>query len=389
MRRQTSGFQRIESRMLLVAFVVIPAALCGCGSDTRMTVEQLQARETELTEEHKANAGQVKSARDYTVAENTPHRIGPGDVLQVSMVGLDGPLSQFDTKVRVRSDGSIELPMIGRLDVTGNDYSAAEMRIHDAYVPEYVRALTVYLELLEQDDTTVFVTGAVQDRGPAWLPRSRRNLVYAIDAAGGFSQLTSGRVHVHRAALDEERVELYDMTNPLDVRRALAAPPLGTGDIIVADSTTDRVVYVTGLVNLPGQVEVPQFSELSTLRAIARSGGLRDFLGVREATLYRKLEDGEQVRVKLPIADMVAGEAPDIPLYAGDILDIPYTPETMLREWALNNIQIGPIGLRANYDLFTELRVERLRNDNNDDQTFADLFRAQLPNLTNAALTTP
>ena len=114
------------------------------------------------------------------------------------------------------------------------------------------------------------------------------------------------------------------------------------------------------------------------MRTLAAAGGLRDFLGPEEATLWRKLPSGEQVRVKIDLVAVLEGEALDIALRPGDVLDVPHTAKTRFREWAAANIRIGPFGVSAVYDPVADYRARILRNDNNSGGIFR---QALLPSL--------
>jgi hypothetical protein len=126
-------------------------------------------------------------------------------------------------------------------------------------------------------------------------------------------------------------------------------------------------------------VPVPANGSLSLVRTVAAAGGVRDFLDPPEATLWRRLPDGQQLRVKVDLAEVLAGNSADFALRAGDVLDVPHTPETRFREWVAANIRIGPFGVTAVYDPVADYRARVLRGDQYN--TSGTLRRSLMYNL--------
>jgi polysaccharide biosynthesis/export protein len=363
-------------RALRIALPVLIGMLPGCA-DTRISVHELAEREQSIVT---ANPVEVQP-QNLGLIELRPYQVGPGDVLNVAITGLPaegqapaaapGPLH-----ARVHPDGKISLPLVGPLQVAGLTLAGVEEAITTAYVPNYVKTISVFVELATADEpTTVIVRGAAGTPGLVTLKNNQRNIMYAVTLAGGFGPTASGRVRVQPIRPDQAEV-VYNLADVNDVRRALLHPPLQSGDLLVVEADSISAVYVTGLVNVQGAIPVPPGSKLSLVRAIAHAGGLRDFLEPREATLWRKLPDGTDARVKLNIADMIALKEPDIDLQAGDVIDVPHTIETRAREWAMNNIKFGPFGIGVSYDpvQFALFRSTQSNNNNGVGRILRDSF---------------
>jgi polysaccharide export outer membrane protein len=333
----------------------------GCA-DTRISFEELRMMEHKL-----ASVAPVEiDPAELALTDVLPYTIKTGDILSLNMIGLMEPYSQTAIQARVHDDGRIRLPLVGEVEVAGLRLEGVEQAVYEAHVPKYVKALTVYAELVVPEPTTVFVVGAAGQPGLVALQGNQRNILYALALSAGFSPTASGKVHVR--PIRPERGELtYDLANVNDLRRALVAPPLESGDMVIVEPAELSAVYVTGLVNVPGPIPMPQNGKLSLVRTIAAAGGLRDFLDPQEATLWRTLSNGEQVRVKIELAGVLTGELPDVNLFPGDVLQVPHTASTRFREWALANIRIGPFGVTAVYDPVADYRARVLRGDYRDD----------------------
>ena len=346
-------------------------AVVGC-KDTRISLDDLDRMETEVMQVEPTEL----AASELALTELQPYQVGPGDVLLATLTGLESQFGQTHLQLRVHDDGTILLPMVGKVNVAGLDLKQVEAAIYEAHVPEFVKDMSIFIELGGPETTTVVVIGAAGNSGLVQLPSNERNIVYALGHASAFSPVSSGCVKVHPVRPDRP-VANYNLTDIHDLRRALLAPPLESGDMIVVEPADASVIYVTGLVNAPMPVPVPKHGTLSLMRTISAAGGLVDFLEPDEATLWRVLPNGNQVRVKLPLDDMLEGEAPDIALLPGDILDVPHTTKTRLRAWAAANIRIGPFGVTAMYDPVADYRARILRNEN--DNSF--LNQSLLPTL--------
>lgn len=344
--------------------------LAGCA-DKRISLEDLTRREQD--------AAQVEpvalEASALALTELRPYTLGPGDVLSATFTGLDGQYSQTTLQLRVHDDGTVMLPMVGPIQVAGLDLKAAERAMYDAHVPTFVKDMSVFIQLGGPETTTVVVVGAAGESGLVRLPSNERNVIYALSRSAAFNPAGSGRVQVRPVRPDRPE-QAYDLTEINDLRRALIAPPLESGDMIVVQPADTSAIFVTGLVNAPAPIAVPQNGSLSLVRTIAAAGGLRDFLEPEEATLWRCLPDGEQVRVKLNLLDVMDGKAPDIALRPGDVLDVPHTAKTRFLEWVAANVRLGPFGVTAMYDPVADNRAHILRNNNSNNAVRQTLLQS-------------
>lgn len=350
----------------------LSALIVGCPPDTRIDVQTLGKMES-----RQAASSQpvVVDESKIELTDYQPYRVAPGDILTLHMTGLTESYEESVVKARVHVDGKIDLPMVGRLDVHGLDLESVERAVVAAYVPKYVRDLSVFIEATGIQQTTVFVGGAAVKRGLIKLPRNQRNVLYAVQKAGGYGPGSAMRVRVVPMRASQPP-EVYDLTDVNDLRRALTARPLESGDLVIVEPADFNAVYAMGLVNNPGPIEIPPGSQLTVSQILAAAGGTVEFLDPDEATLWRTLPDGRRVRVKLDLAAIQSGKQGDLPLHAGDVLEVPHTAKTLLRRWAVENIQIGPFGVQSVYDPLLELRSRKLANTNRGNGFFSNIFNA-------------
>lgn len=118
----------------------------------------------------------------------TVSNLGPGDTFEVSVYG-EGDLSG---KHRVAEDGSINFPLVGRVEVAGKGAAEIAALIEGALRDrKLLREPHVSVFLLEQTSAQVSVVGAVTKPGSYPLTRGM-TIVQAISLAGGLTALASG-----------------------------------------------------------------------------------------------------------------------------------------------------------------------------------------------------
>jgi protein involved in polysaccharide export with SLBB domain len=352
-----------SSGATLAVTLLVSLCLPGCHADRRISMQELLQREQEAKV---CSPTPVKPA-ELELSDLHGYRIQPRDVLVVRMIGLSPADRYAETvvPVRVGEDGKIVMPIVGPIQAAGLELGQLEREIIAAHVPSVARDLTVYVEVAGPEATTVLVLGAALTPGLVRLPQNQRNIFYALSSAGAFGPPSSYRVRLK--PIRPERPELvYDFLDQNDVRRALQAPPLEPGDTLVVEAEGNPAVYVAGLVNHPGMVPVPTRSSISLMGAIAASGGLVDFLDPDEATLWRTLDNGDRCQAKIDLAAIQSGCEADPVLRPGDVVIVPPTAKTRIRQWAMQNLQFGPFGMTAVYDPIAIYEARLISNNNNN-----------------------
>jgi polysaccharide export outer membrane protein len=287
-----------------------------------------------------------------------PYRVGPDDVLVISMSGLESVGRVFTdqteaaapwVEARVDHEGNIRLPAVGFVHVAGLELIDVEQVVQDAYVPNVLKDAAVHVRLAEPATAKVLVTGAVTVPGLVPLRHNERNLLFALVGAGGVTQAASGMATLHRLRRPGEVVSL-NLTDPEELRAALQLDPLQDGDIVRVHSAEPNTVFVGGLVNAPSPQFYPPGSQINVLQALAASGGLRTDVTPREATLIRRMSDGRDVHVKLNLDRIGKGQDPNIMLAAGDILWVPWSAETRTQDFINKNFFLK-FGASVTYQL--------------------------------------
>ncbi|TDU71377.1 polysaccharide export outer membrane protein [Prosthecobacter fusiformis] len=130
------------------------------------------------------------------------------DVISVTVFG-EPELNRQD---RLVSDGTIMMPLIGRIKVAGQTSVQAAESIRRALAADYLVNPQVSVSITEAVQETFTVLGQVASPGAYPLPAGGRiSLLQAIGSAGGFTRLASpGRITVKRQENGKEMVYKVD-----------------------------------------------------------------------------------------------------------------------------------------------------------------------------------
>lgn len=323
--------------------------LVGCSQkDHRIGMDEFLQIQEEFAQSAPADDGIVATA--HLNSKLGRYTVGPGDVLEISMkadINTESD-SNVPTLVRVDRNGSIDLPLVGDVQVNGKELEEVEDAITAAFVPGFFKNaedVSVFVGLRQAAPTNVLVHGAVTKPGLTKLRRTERNLLYAIHAAGGLSDISAAQVTLSRLRCPDDEVTLNIATRE-GLAQALSLDPLEDGDIITVESAKVNAIFVGGLVRSPQTQIYPPGATINSLQAIAAAGGLRTDVAPKMATLIRRLPDGEDVHVKIDLNRLATGADPNLMLAAGDILWVPETFETRVQDWINKNIFIRA-GLNA------------------------------------------
>ena len=265
------------------------------------------------------------------------YRLAPGDRLITSVFKIEG----YEAQVQVLSDGTINLPRLGTVEVWGLTLEEARQRITAGY-SQFLRRPLVYLDLIEQRPVRVTVTGQVLRPGVFTLPVSGwPTMVDVIQKAGGLAATGDlARLELLRPSPTPggpTQSYVFDYLSVLKDGGFAPNPLIYDGDSIRVHKATSPInldllttaasnfaptminVQVVGEVFAPGVVQVGSNSPLS--RAILASGGVTRRGSVKRVDLIRMDREG-RTRVKQLRYDpnAVLSSANNPPLRNGDVV---------------------------------------------------------------------
>ncbi len=188
-----------------------------------------------------------------------------GDQLSVQVYGDDN-FKQL-TPPTVLPDGTITLPLIGRVKVENETTETAARQIAKQ-LQKYIRHPAVTVGIATAGQANVLVMGDVKTPGKYAL-RPGGRLTDAIAAAGGLAP-TNGAFPDARVSLADgtlSHVSLQRLLNDGDQTQNLA---LDEGSVVYVEGPLSFDIEVVGAVDRPGYIQMREGDRLAT--AIAKAG---------------------------------------------------------------------------------------------------------------------
>jgi polysaccharide biosynthesis/export protein len=238
--------------------------------------------------------------------------IGSGDLLQITVEGA----ADFNREVRVGPDGSIMLPMVGKVPIAGlsveNAQHSVAKRLADG---GFFNDPQVGVFVKEYATQGISVLGEVTKPGIYQL-LGQHSLFDAISAAGGATEKAGNTVLItHKETHCQEQVVLpTDQAHWQD-----GNVPVYPGDTVLV--TKAGVVYVVGEVKQPGGF-IMEKARMTVLQALARAQGTTPDASIGHARLIRTDSSGRH-ETDVPLKEILSSKSDDMELKADDILFIP------------------------------------------------------------------
>jgi len=350
--------QHHKSRHALRCFLVtavVTIVLIGSGCARRISASRLPP-ELLAPPALDLEAINLSGLTDQSVSAEV---IQPGDVLDVTMITDYAKLGTTTTPVRVADDGTMLVPLVGRLSVGGMEIEQAEQAVNAESIARGVfRNPSVTMTMKQCRTRKVTVVGAVNKPGTHELPRGSTSLMAALLAAEGLSKEAGTEVEIRhtdsRQAMRAGQPPMVTGPNGLaspvsyqqpgatmpeiikvDLAAATAGlvrvPDLRDGDVVHVAKRVLPPLYVIGLVTKPGSFPYPPNQEIRVLDALALAGGCSNPLA-EDVLLIRRLP-GSKEPARIAISLQAAKNGQDnITLAPGDTVSVERTPATAVME---------------------------------------------------------
>jgi len=284
----------------------------GQSQETRSQPDPKEAPTVWSTAGTAGKAGLPGAAQS---AAPMPAPIGPGDELEIS----EYHTPEFRSVVRVSATGTVVLPLIGEVKLSGLNEQAAAHAIEAALV-----AKGMLLHPLVSVLVTAYVGQDVSVLGEVARPgvypyTAHHRLLDLISAASGLAPSAGRLVNIfyrndpetpHAVVLDPNGSDTSSEHNP----------ELNPGDTV--EVSRAGLVYVVGDVIRPGGFPVDRVQGLTVVQALALAWGPTQNAATSKGLLIREQKGGRTLTA-LNLKRLLRGQDPDIPVEDGDILFVP------------------------------------------------------------------
>ncbi len=162
-------------------------------------------------------------------AEETWYTVGPGDVLQISVLQPE----EIQSQVTVTMDGAVSFPFIGNVKVRGMTLAEIQQTIQQRLADGYFQYPVVSVAMQESNSKHYFVYGEVNTPG-GYPMTENMSILRAISVAGGFTKFGSTSVKILRPREGSSGYEPI-LVDVRDVMRGTSAGDIAvkSGDVIV------------------------------------------------------------------------------------------------------------------------------------------------------------
>jgi polysaccharide export outer membrane protein len=225
--------------------------------------------------------------------------------------------------VRVADDGSITMPLLGRLAAAGRTKSDLQETIAGLLADRFVRNPQVTVFVREYVSKRVAVTGAVKSPG-SFEMLGRKTLLEMLSLAGGLDRDLGKEIVIFRraegAATRRIAVDLERLVYHADPELNLAIEP---GDIVYVPNVERVRIFVSGAVRNPDLYEVPREEPVTVLKAITLAGGTTDRAAEKRVQVIRTGPDGRRVTLEVNLKQVKRGRTEDPILHKDDLVLVP------------------------------------------------------------------
>jgi polysaccharide export outer membrane protein len=264
--------------------------------------------------------------------QSSTYILGPEDQVVITAVDVE---EIGDTPLRIDLQGSVNVPLIGRLQAGGLTLEEFEARLVSQLL-KYVKDPHVTVAIKEFGSQPVSVLGSVNRPGIHQL-RGRSSLFEVLSMAEGLRndagnvikitrRMTWGKLPLPNAVVNEAEgfsVAEVAVSSVMEARNPQENIPIMPHDVISVPRAA--VVYVVGNVRKSGGFVLGEKNDISTLQAVALAEGLERGAAASQARIFRTIdsESGKRIEIPVNLSKVLSGEGPDVPLYADDILFVP------------------------------------------------------------------
>ncbi len=207
-----------------------------------------------------------------------------------------------------------------------------------AKLSKYINSPDITINLIESESRPVSVVGEVMNPGLHQMIGPKR-LLDVISMSGGLKPDAGPNVLVTRQpqwgklnvgpVTSDPATGATSTTLPLDKLMALKTPEenivMEPGDTVSVPKA--ELIYVVGDVKKAGGFELTTHGTMSMLHAITLAEGLGPDSAAKNARILRPAPngDGSMSQIPIDIPKVFAGKAPDVQLYANDVLFVPHS----------------------------------------------------------------
>jgi polysaccharide export outer membrane protein len=241
-----------------------------------------------------------------------------------------------DRPYRVELDGTITVPLVGRMRAQGLTLEQFEKEL-TSQLALYVRSPRVSVKRLSETAPaaqTIIVAGAFKNPGVYTLAE-RRSLIDVLSSVGGLQPNAARMIKITRR-LDGEHTPLRDgvenstlrvSTTTVNVSHLMENPAkhqilIEPNDVLHAGPS--GIVFLTGEVLKPGSFELLERDSYGLTELILMGGGLKNEAAPDQTKILRPILNGSRrAEIFVDVKSIFAGKQADFAVMPNDMVVVP------------------------------------------------------------------
>lgn len=325
---------------------------------------------------------QVADLSRLSMSTTSSSLIEPEDVVDVTISsGLETAGRIAPTPIRVDNKGIATIALVGQVYLAGLEPFQAEQRITTTAIDRGLfKAPQVTVTMRKKAVNSITVVGAVKKQGTVELPKAQSTLLAALMAAGSLDDKAGTEIEIRRheqtkdphlpgsevLSADTVNADSNDiqLTSAVDQTGLIKSRPLprfqqsssrprpqpttmkinlatidGTsetdislkdGDVIRVETRDPHPISVIGLVNKPGQYDMPVGQPVHVLDAIAMAGERSNSWADKVYITRHVASEHEPVVIETSVAAAQHNNESNLRLSPGDVISVEKTPYTVM-----------------------------------------------------------
>ena len=276
------------------------------------------------------------------------YRLGVGDTLEVQVVDA----VELNQTVRVSGTGEVNFLGVGPIRIAGLTAAEVENKIASALAEKkLVRQPQVLVFISEYRAKRIYLSGELVLPGEVVMSQ-RLTVMDAILIAGGLGLYPARYAYLHRhvsskpdtgpptasliakpdAPREGTEILKIDLQPVLEGKSPEPDRILEEGDYLIVPRREVEFYFVLGEVVNPLNYSYPEAQRLMVSQAIARAGGPLMAAKSNKITIVRDDHTGKQKEIPVDFNAIMKGEKPDIEVLPNDVVFIPSSKRTIIKE---------------------------------------------------------
>ncbi|MGI9447306.1 MAG: polysaccharide biosynthesis/export family protein [Pirellulales bacterium] len=350
----------------------------------------------------KVTNAQVADLSRLSMSTTSSSLIEPEDVVDVTISsGLEEAGRITPTPIRVGDNGFATIALVGQVPLAGLEPFQAEQRIATAAIDRGLfKAPQVTVTMRKKAVNRITVVGAVKEQGTVELPKGQSTLLAALMAAGSLDEKAGTEIEIRRhekttatqlseagspadvlnansediqltSALEQSDVKQAGLIRPRQPRSQKSSnrPPaepktmridlatidgtsdtdigLQDGDVVRVETRDPHPISVIGLVQKPGQYEMPVGQPVHVLDALAMAGERSNPWADKIYITRHVTGENEPVVIETSVVNAQHSNESNIRLSPGDVVSVEQTPQTVVHNIFSNIVRFSIVAGRS------------------------------------------